>query len=68
MLVKMLADSERSIDCSAIVNDRMSALEPAITRVMGHDGWANDVMLSNVHEHSLFTSRFHLYKNTKVTL
>ena len=56
------------IDCSAIVNDRLSALELAITPIMGHDGWANDVTLSNSHERSLFTSRFHLYKNTKVSM
>ena len=49
--------------CSAIVNDQLSALELAITLNMGHDGWANDVTLSNIHERSLFTSRFHLYKN-----
>ena len=52
----------------AIVNDRLSALELAITPDMGHDGWANDVTLSNIHERSLFTSRFHLYKNTKVSM
>ena len=49
----------------AIVNDRLSVLELAITPDMGHDGWANDVTLSNIHERSLFTSRFHLYKKTK---
>ena len=32
----------------AIVNDRLSALELAITPDMGHDGWANDVTLSNI--------------------
>ena len=51
----------------AIFDDRLSALKLAITPDMGHDGWASVVMLSNIHEHSLFTSRFHLYKNTKVT-
>ena len=51
----------------AIVNDRLSALEIAITPDMGHDGWANDVTLSNIHHRSLFTSHFHLYKNTKVS-
>ena len=56
------------IDCSAIVNDRLSALELAITPDMGHDGWANDVTLSNIHERSLFTSCFHLYTNTKVNM
>ena len=35
---------------------------------MGHDGWANVITLSNIHERSLFTSRFHLYKNTKVSM
>ena len=39
----------------AIVNDRLSALELAITADMGHDGWASDVALSNIHERSLFT-------------
>ena len=53
------------VDCSAIVNDQLSALELGITRDMGHNGWANDVTLSNIHERSLFTSRFHLYKNIK---
>ena len=52
----------------AIVNDQLSALELAITSDMGHDGWANVVTLSNIHEHSLFTSRFHLYKNTEVSM
>ena len=52
----------------AIVNDRLSALELAKTPDMGHDGWANDVTLNNIHEHSLFTSRFHFYKNTKVNM
>ena len=33
---------------------------------MGHEVWASDVRLSNIHEHSLFTSPFHLYQNTKV--
>ena len=37
-----------------IVNDRLSALELAITPNMGHDGWASDVALSNIHERSLF--------------
>ena len=44
----------------AIVNDRLSALELAITPDMGHDGWASDVALSNIHERSLITRRFHL--------
>ena len=52
----------------AIVNDQLSALELAITQDMGHDGWANDVTLSNIHMRSLFTSRFHLYKNTEVSM
>ena len=52
----------------AIVNDRLIALELAITPDMGHDGWASDVALGNIHEHSLFTSRFHLYKNTRVSM
>ena len=56
------------INCSAIVNDRLGALELAITPDMGHDGWANVVTLSNIHERSLSTSRFHLYKNTKVSM
>ena len=54
------------IDCSTIVNDQLSA--SAITPDMGHDGWANVVTLSNIHERSSFTSRFHLYKNTKVCM
>ena len=45
----------------AIVNDRLSALELAITPGVGHDGWANVVTLSNIHERSLFTSRFQLF-------
>ena len=52
----------------AIVNDRLSALEIAITPNMSHDGWANVVTLSNIHERSLFTSRLHLYKNTEVSM
>ena len=50
------------IDCSAIVNDRLSALELALTSDMGHDGWANVVT------RSLSISRLHLYKNTKVSM
>ena len=50
----------------AIVNDRLSALELAITLGMGHDGWVNVVTLSNIHDSSLFTSHFHLFKNTEV--
>ena len=34
----------------AIVNDRLNTLELAITLDMGHDGWASDVALSNIHE------------------
>ena len=34
---------------------------------MGH-GWASDVALSNTHERSSLTSRFLLYKNTKVSI
>ena len=56
------------IDCSAIVNDRLSALELALTPDMGHDGWANVVTLSNIHGCSLFTSHFHLYKNTNASM
>ena len=48
----------------SIVNDRLSVLEPYITQDMGHNGWAIDVTLSNIHEHYLFKSHFHLYKNT----
>ena len=48
----------RCIDCSTIVNDRLSTLELAITPDMGHYGWANDVTLSNIHERSLFTIAF----------
>ena len=61
---------ECCIDCSAIVNDRLNALELAtcITPIMGHDAWATDVTLSNIHERFLFTSCFHLYKNTKVSM
>ena len=51
----------------AIVNDQLSALELAITPDMGH-GWASDVALSNIHERSSLTSRFLLYKNTKVSI
>ena len=43
-------------------------LELAITPNMGHDGWASVVKLSNIHGRSIFTSRFHLYKNTKVSM
>ena len=43
------------IDCSAIVNDRLSVLELAITPDMGHYRWANDVTLSNIDDRSLFT-------------
>ena len=50
-----------------IVNDRLSALELAITPDMGH-GWASDVALSNIHERSSLTSRFLLFKNTKVSI
>ena len=56
------------IDCSAIVNDRLGALELAITPDMGHDEWANDVTLSNIHKRFLFTSYFDLYKNTKISM
>ena len=54
----------------AIVNNQLNALGLAIdiTPDMGHDRWANDVTLRNIHERSLFTSRFHLYKNTKVSM
>ena len=52
----------------AIVNDRLSALQLAITPDMGHDWWASDFALSNLHERSLITRRFHLYKNTKVSM
>ena len=45
------------IDCSAIVNDQLSALELAVTPNMGH-GWASDVALSNIHERYLFRSLF----------
>ena len=58
-----------SVDCSAIVNNRLNALGLAITPpYMGHDGWANDVTLSNIHERSLFTSRFHFYKKAKISM
>ena len=50
--------NEEHIDCSAIVNDQLSALELAITPNMGH-GWASDVALSNIHERYLFRSLFH---------
>ena len=52
----------------AIFNDRLSALELAITLDMGDGGWANDVTLSYIHERSLFISRFHLYKHTNVSM
>ena len=55
------------MDCSAIVNDQLSALELAITPDMGH-GWASDVAHSNIHERNLFTLLFNLYKNTKVSM
>ena len=55
------------MDCSAIVNDQLSALELAITPDMGH-GWASDVAHSNIHERYLFTLLFNLYKNTKVSM
>ena len=55
------------IVCSAIVNDRLCTFGLAITPDMGHDGWATDVTLSNIHERSLFTSRSHLYENIKVS-
>ena len=51
----------------SIVNDRLSALELAITPDMCH-GWASDVALSNIHECSSLTSRFLLYKNTKFSI
>ena len=54
------------IDCSAIVNNRLSPLELAITPDMGHDGLASDVALSNIHGRSLFTRRFHLNKKVSV--
>ena len=56
------------IDCSAIVNYQLSALELAITPDMGHDGWPNVITLSNIHERFLFTLHFHLYKNTEVSM
>ena len=52
----------------AIVNDILSALELAMTPDMGHDGWTSDVTLSHIYERSLFTSRFHLHRNTKVSM
>ena len=55
------------IDCSAIVDDHLSALELAITPDMGH-GWASDIAHSNIHERYLFTLLFNLYKNTKVSM
>ena len=58
-------DIELSI-YSAIVNDQLSALELAPD--IGHEGWANVVTLSNIHECSLLTSRFHLHKNTGVSM
>ena len=45
----------------------MRCKQLAITPDMGH-GWASDVALSNIHEHYLFTSRFHLNKNKKVSI
>ena len=51
-----------------LFNDQLSALELVITPDMGHDGWANDVKLRNIRERFLSTSRFHLYKNTKVSM
>ena len=40
----------QSLTVYAIVNNRLSALELAITLDMGHDGWASDVTLGNIHE------------------
>ena len=51
----------------AIVIDRLSALELAITPDKGH-GWASDVALSNIHERYSLTSRFLLYKNKTVSI
>ena len=51
----------------AIVNDRLSALELAITPDMGH-GWTGDVALSNIHERYSLTSPFLVYKNKKVSI
>ena len=59
--------NEERYSLYAIVNDRLSALELAITPDMDH-GWASDVALSNIHERSSLTSRFLLYKNTKVSI
>ena len=52
----------------ALVHDHLSALELPTTPDMGHDGWASFVTLNNIHERSIFTSCFHLYKNTKVSM
>ena len=51
---------KKKIDSSAIVNDRLSALELATTPDMGHDGWASDVTLSNIHERSFIYIAFSL--------
>ena len=56
------------VDLIAIVDERLSALELAIAPDIGHGGWANDVTQSSNHELFLFTSSFHLYKNTKVNM
>ena len=60
----------RSSDATVyeIVHDRLSAWELAITPDMGHDGWVSIVTLNNIHERSIFTSGFLLYKNTKVSM
>ena len=63
----ILNEPGRHYSLYAIVNDQLSALELAITPNMGH-GWASDVALSNIHERSSLTSRFLLYKNTKVSI
>ena len=57
-ILMFVAIIDLHIDCSAIVNDQLSALELAITPNMGH-GWASDVALSNIHERYLFRSLFH---------
>ena len=54
------------IDRNAIVNDQLSALELDINPDMGHGGWPNVLTLINIHERSLFTSRFYSMRTTIV--
>ena len=70
LLCSYINESAQSIvnNGATVYAIRLSAIGLAITPDMGHDGWASDVALSNIHERSLITRRFHLYKNTKVSM